>query len=214
MEHIVRETDWCTIDLDTTAGRVFFQQRWAYTWLPAAGQATWTLEEKREFHNRSDQAIWAIWSNRARLPVSGTSEFAKRFAKRGVPINLDVRWVLAGQHWSVKVTKVPTADFYPSQIFWNTRIVDLGSNDFRPRHFSNFKTPRTQFTVAHEFGHALGNTWVLKRGDEYKGGSPHSKDYRSIMHTGSELRRRHFRTIIEQLNTMIPNTTFSLAAVS
>lgn len=34
------------------------------------------------------------------------------------------------------------------------------------------------------------------------------------MHVGEQLRRRHFVTITEELNRMIPGTTFRLASVS
>ena len=33
------------------------------------------------------------------------------------------------------------------------------------------------------------------------------------MHTGHELRIRHFLTIIEQLNQMVPGTTFSIGSL-
>ena len=32
MSHIVRETDWGVIDIVVHESRVFFQQRWNYTW--------------------------------------------------------------------------------------------------------------------------------------------------------------------------------------
>jgi hypothetical protein len=56
----------------------------------------------------------------------------------------------------------------------------------------------------------MGNTWVLSRGDEYKDTSPHKGDTASVLNVGSELRRRHFRTAIEELNKMIPNTVWSI----
>lgn len=214
MGHVVRETDWCTIDLDTTAGRVFFQQRWAYVWIADAPHTPWTLAEKRNFHRRSDVAIWAIWSNRARMTVTGTSAFATRFRSRGVPINLDVRWVLSGQHWTVSVFKVAAGVQYPSEVFWNTRTINLGSRDFESFNYGTAAAPRLQRTVAHEFGHAAGNTYMFNRGDEYNATSPHFADNQSIMHTGAGLRQRHFRTILEEMNTMVPNTTFSIAVPS
>lgn len=215
MGHIVRETDWCTIDLDTGVGRIFFQQRWLYVWLTAPGQAAWTLAEKHEFHTRSDRAIWAIWSNRTTLTVSGTSPVAFRFARTGMPINLDVRWVLSGAHWTVRVMKVAAGAFFQSQVLWPARQIELGSRDFEAVDFTgsyDSPAPRRQVTVAHEFGHAAGNTGVLNRGDEYRRTSPHYRDPSSIMHTGSALRDRHFRTILEEANKMLPDTRFAFAA--
>lgn len=90
------------------------------------------------------------------------------------------------------------------------RRINLGSRDFAPVNFGTAVHPRRQPTVAHEFGHAADNTSVLSRGDEYHPTSPHHADQRSIMHTGAQLRARHFRTIIEEMNQMIPGTIFAL----
>jgi hypothetical protein len=76
-------------------------------------------------------------------------------------------WVLTGQHWTVNVTKVPEEKFYPSQVFWAQRAIQLGSHDYSAVQRTVGGNKRLQRTVAHEFGHAAGNTAVLKRGDEY-----------------------------------------------
>ena len=209
MGHVTRETPWCTIDLNTTTGQILLQQRWQYHWMPE-GFGPWILAEKRNFHSRSDRIIWAVWSNRARLTVSGSSDVARRLAGRSAPVNLDVRWTLANPHWNVFVHKVAAGVQYPSEVFWNVRRINLGSRDFAPVNFGTAVHPRRQPTVAHEFGHAAGNTSVLSRGDEYRLTSPHHADQRSIMHTGAQLRARHFRTIIEEMNQMIPGTIFAL----
>lgn len=70
-----------------------------------------------------------------------------------------------------------------------------------------------QKPVVHEFGHAAGNTVVLGRGDEYPAASTHRNDYASMMNAGSQLRDRHFRTILDELNSMIPGTTFSIKSI-
>lgn len=66
-----------------------------------------------------------------------------------------------------------------------------------------------QYPSVHEFGHILGNSYVFNRGDEYNSSSVHFSDKASIMNVGSKIRDRHLWYIIEQLNTMIPSTTFS-----
>jgi len=217
MGHVVRETDWCVIDLDTKSGFIFLQQRWQYTWAVDKGVSSWTLPEKREFHNRADRAIWATWSNRVRLRASGTSELAMRFAKTSILINLDVRWVTSKPHWQVTVTKIPPGDFRTSSVQWNARKISLDSEDFKEvERCTTAAKPvcQTQIPVAHEFGHAVGNTAVLKRGDEYKTGHSHKADRDSIMNVGSVLRTRHFRTVLEELNKMVPNTTFAIHSIA
>lgn len=174
----------------------------------------WTLEEKRNFHNRADRNIWAAWSNRARFNVTGTSGFARRFQASGVSINLDIRWVTANEHWNVTVWKIPANQLRISNVRWNSRTIELDTNDFTTRVFNNAAGATTrQIPVAHEFGHAVGNTAVLNRGDEYNNTSPHVNDNASILHSGSQLRDRHFITIIDEMNTMIPNCTFSVRSV-
>lgn len=215
MGHVVRETPWCVIDIDTSEGRIFLQERWRYVWVLQPPLSSWTLQEKRDFHNRADRHIWAAWSNRASFTVNGTSDFARRFAGRAIPINLDVRWVTAMEHWVVTVWKIPSNQFRTSSVRWNSRTIELDTNDFQTVERIRGTPPTThrQVPVAHEFGHAVGNTVVLSRGDEYVSTSPHANDHSSIMHIGSQLRSRHFRTIIDQLDTMIAGTTFTVRSV-
>jgi len=105
MSHVVREVPWGTIDIVVNEGRIFFQERWQYNWVVTPGEQDWTLAEKRSFHHAVDNQIWRFWSNRVRFSTVGSASFAKRFSN--VPINFDVRWVLAKPHWKVTVRKLP-----------------------------------------------------------------------------------------------------------
>jgi hypothetical protein len=215
MGHVTRETGWCNIDINTMTGAVFLQERWLYQWLTSGAVTAWTEAEKTGFHTRADRAIWAAWSSRARLAVTGSSDFARRFARRRLPIDLDVRRVTANQHWTVRVTKVPSGTFRQSSVEWTARLINFDTEDFTTRTICG-GTPRvcdTQVPVAHEFGHAVGNTAVLGRGDEYRATSPNVADHQSIMHSGHRLRSRHFQTILDEMNQMIPGTTFTVASV-
>jgi len=216
MGHVVRDTTWCVIDIDTVGGHVFLQQRWRYNWSVLPPMASWTPGEQRDFHTRADRNIWAAWSNRARLNVHGSSAFARSFAGRAITINLDIRWVTARNHWTVTVTKIPPGTFRTSSVNWTARAISLDTNDFVTRTICTSATPAVcsrQVPVAHEFGHAAGNTSVLSRGDEYPSTSPHAGDNASILHSGNQLRSRHFQTIIDEMNSMIPGTTFSVRSV-
>jgi hypothetical protein len=123
---------------------------------------------------------------------------------------LQQRWLYL---WTVTVKKIAPGDFAQSSVVWNSRTITLDTNDINARTISASRPTNQQFPAAHEFGHAAGNTAVLGRGDEYPATSPHAGDFRSMMNQGSELRNRHFDTIIEELNTMIPNTTFQVAII-
>jgi hypothetical protein len=173
----------------------------------------------------ADRAIWQSWSNRVALSVAGGSDFARAFATRSIGINLDVRWVTANPHWTVTVTKIPAGDFAESSVVWNARTITLDSNDVQPfeRCLPAAGPPAPggafplacfrQTPVAHEFGHAAGNTVVLHRGDEYGATHAHHADATSMMNIGNAIRDRHFRTILDELNHMIPDTTFSVGRI-
>lgn len=226
MAHVVRNVPWCVIDLDTRDGVVFLQLRWQYFWAVQASLPAWTLQEKRKFHNSADRAIWASWSYRVALNVAGSSTFARAFATRPVTINLDVRWVTTNPQWTVTVTKIPAGTVATSSVQWTARTITLDSNDVlaRERCHQAAGPPATpggalplvcyrQTPVAHEFGHAAGNTVLLSRGDEYHAGHSHEADADSMMNIGNGLRNRHFDTIVDELNQMVPNTTFSVRQI-
>lgn len=215
MSHVTKDLPWCTIDVDTSDGKIVLLQRWQYNWLVAAGSTQrWTLSEKRNFHERADCEIWAAWSNRAFLSVSGASDFAKRFSGRMVPVYVDVRWVLTKPHWTVNVTKVEPGQFSRNRTSWWDRIINLDSNDLTVRTRCigppKQKICGDQMPVAHEFGHALGNTADFGRGDEYTASSSHGADIQSIMNRGTELRTRHFDALLTELNALIADTAFSV----
>jgi hypothetical protein len=214
MSHVTKEVPWCTIDVDTAEGRVVLLEKWQYTWLvDARSTARWTLTEKQEFHRRVDREIWAAWSNRAFLQVTGASEFAKRFSGRMVPVYTDVRWVLAKPHWTVMVTKTDKGKNPRSSTNWWARKITLDSNDVTVR--TRLLGPSkdiivSQVPVAHEFGHTIGNVAPYARGDEYESDSDHTADIQSIMNRGVQLRVRHFDQILMDLNGMIEGTTFAV----
>jgi hypothetical protein len=207
MGHVTRETGRCNIDLDTTTGQIFSVQKWKYVWRVSPSMPAWTVREKQFFHRRADLMVWNIWSNRATFTVTGTSDFAKRFAGKSLPVNFDVNWTLTDTHWTTYVIKVPAGNLtHNTRVEWATKEIFLCTEDF-------VTTSHAGGVIAHEFGHSMGNTYVLNRGDEYKPASPHNTDSASVMHVGRTLRTRHFRTMIEEMNKMIPNTTFSVKSL-
>lgn len=213
MGHVVRDAHWSTIDIDTSTGQIFLQERWQYNWLTEDGVTPWTLAQKRAFHTRADRAIWAAWSNRATMTASGTSDFARRMRGRALPINLDVRWVTSNPHWTVNVTKIPAGTFRQSNVDWPNRVINFDTEDFTTRTFNDGGTRSTQVPVTHEFGHTIGNVFELERGDEYHAGGTNVNDHGSMMNHGQTLRSRHFQTILDEMNQMIPNTTFAVGTI-
>jgi hypothetical protein len=213
MTHIVSRQPWATVDIDTAAGRVFFQQTWQYTWILFSPTVpAWTQRERQDFHSALDRQIWGTWSNRVRLAVAGTSDFAKRFAGIGVPINFDVRWVTAAGNWNVSVRKMPAGSSpttFISNVNFSARRIELDTADLSSYNAANAAGASTGkfFAGPHEFGHAL------RAGDEYGAGSANLADTNSIMNVGRQVRSRHLQQVVTLLNTMIPNTTFSAPTV-
>lgn len=216
MSHVTQDTSWCTIDIDTTVGKIVVLERWQYVWL---GTPRWTAAEKQQFHARAEREIWSAWSNRAHLRVEGSSEFAKRFSAREIPVFMDVRWVLGKPHWTVKVTKVPDDSVRQSRVEWGARVITLDTNDFATRQ-ECFGVNRdicvSQVPVAHEFGHTIGNIGSIhrERGDEYTLKSRYVSDFHSIMHRGNQLRERHFSHLLTELYELIPDTVFTMGRLS
>ncbi|MBC8871464.1 MAG: hypothetical protein H8E44_18735 [Planctomycetes bacterium] len=217
MSHIVRDTTFGTIDIVVNEHRVFFQQRWLYQWNVAAGQPAWTRTQRQEFHAQVDRDTWRSWSNRVTLRATGDHEVADG---RDWPINLDVRWVTARGHFTVVVTKVAPGTSPTSSVDWRARRIRLDTGDFRTRSACTTATPTTPQvcrpgfrTVPHEVGHSFGNTSVLSRGDEYVASSAHLADSASIMNIGTELRQRHFRTILGEMNRMISGVTWRVLRI-
>lgn len=217
MPHIVHNFDWGIIDIVVHESRVFFQQRWKYAWQVKASEPKlpdWSLNEKRDFHREVDRQIWASWSNKVTLSVTGTSDFAKKFAATKLPMNLDVRLVIKDEHWNVTALKVPASEMPHNSVSWTARTIKLHTSKLKPYEACTSATPKVCSvgfrSVPHEFGHAVGNTSVLGRGDEYASSSPHLADTNSILNIGKELRERHFRSILEEMNKMIKDTTFAV----
>lgn len=206
MSHVVREVPWGTIDIVVDEGRIFFQQRWLYNWIPEPGGSPWTLAEKRRFHNAVDNQIWKFWSNRVRFKTSGKADFARRHAS--VPINFDVRWVLAKQHWKVNVRKLPagaTPTTFISNVDRPVREINLDSADLASYVPSNAAGKSHKFfAVPHEFGHTFPGI-----DDEYVRGAADLADTDSMMNIGDQIRARHLKPMLDELNKMIPGCTFA-----
>lgn len=212
MSHIVSRQPWGVVDIDTSAGRVFFQQDWHYTWTQySAAVPAWTVAEQRSFHNTIDRQIWGTWCNRVRLQVAGNADFVRRFAAIGVPINFDIRRVTGVGHWSVTVRKMPagsTPTTYISNVNFGARTIDLDTADLAAYYPANAagNSAGAFYAGPHEFGHAI------QAPDEYNPGAANLADTTSIMNVGRQIRPRHLQQVVTVLNTMIPNVTFSAPA--
>jgi hypothetical protein len=216
MGHVTSNETWASFDLNTTSGQIFIQEDWFYDWNLWPGvTAGWTYPQKKSIHTRINNQIWGAWSNRIKLGVGGTSDFARRFAGKPLPVNFDVRWdIKLPAHWRVKIWKMPTGagptNLHRSFVDHDNHIIELNTADIAPRGAGNSAGVGTTnfITSPHEYGHTLGSPTSFP-GDEYGPGATHLADTKSMMNIGQQLRRRHLADIIRVMNKLIPGTTFN-----
>jgi hypothetical protein len=212
------KTDRMDITMDLSSGYIFVQQKWRYNWIDESGRKPWTLQEKRDFHNRADKWIWKLWSSKAYAMITGNSNLARKYKNTKFRINVDIKWVVGSEneHWNVEVRKISINVSPPSrsEVFWNSRRIKLYSCDVDEYAYAGKANPSikyVQYTVAHEFGHAFGNTNSLpdsfssiRHGDEYR--EPYLSIYQddgSMMSVGSTVRQRHYDYLKSELERMM-----------
>ena len=209
MTHLVSRQLWADLDVDTQLGRIFVVQKWHYAWTVFSNHVKpWTYPERKQFHDTLDRQVWAEWSNRFRLQVSGTGEFARRFSSTGVPLNFDIRWVTTPGHWHVTVRKMPansSRTTFRSHVVPASRRIELDTMDLAVGSAANDagQISKRFRSGPHEFGHTMALP------DEYNAGSGHLADTTSIMNIGTQVRRRHLQLTVDALNTLIPNVKFA-----
>jgi len=215
MGYYSKYIDRMDIHIEEGRGTILIKQKWRYSWLNSMNTSRWTYSEKQKFHKEVDNLIWNSWGEHFFLKVRGSSDFAKRNTKKRWDVNFDIEWVTYAEHWKVNVTKYPSnqVGIITSSVKWNLKEITLDTLDTRKRKIPIGGNNYHQYPVAHEFGHAAGNSIFATRGmhgDEYRSSSPYIRDRNSIMNAGMELRDRHLDYLIRQLNTMITNSSFSI----
>ncbi len=234
-----RETPFGTLFLDLDQGTTFLHQRWKIDFIIEPGAAPLSYAEKVNYYFQLRTQIWTDWNSQRPLPhvagtktdaaseaianllnahngvlikVAGTSAFARKFKDSGIPIDVDILLHRHRPHWHVKVFRPKPGDEnknkYRDEVSWDTRQIKLNYANTEPHQVcTEVRRPVCQdgfLTPVHEFGH------TIMADDEYTRGSRFIKDTNSIMNIGREVRPRHYRWIVQQLNTMLPHTRFSL----
>jgi len=234
MSHLVSRQPWGVIDLDTVGGRISFQQDWFYTWTLFNSTVTpWNLHQKRFFHNTLDRQIWRNWSKHVRLRVTGTTPFARRFAASGVPINFDIRWVLRPGHYGVIVRKLApgsTPDTFISSVDFGARRIELDCADlipYRPANEAENPAPDPVLVGPTEGGKldSPDERKAVSTAGQTEVGSTSSTiasavrlgravallvDTNRIENLGRQVRPRHLQLIIDALNALTPDVTWSI----
>ncbi|MBI9060199.1 MAG: hypothetical protein JEZ01_20695 [Labilibaculum sp.] len=210
MDYISKYTDEMDIHIEEYRNTILIKQRWKYNWLNEEGTSPWTYMEKKEFHHKCDKQIWGIWGNYYDLEAFGDSDFVKRNKNKLFHVNFDIEWVKSNQHWTVDAKKVndPNAPF--SRMCWAERKIWLTQQDYKKINIVRSYGAFDHVTVAHEFGHSIGNVpdFQNMHWDEYREESKYYYDKTSMMNLGMKLRYRHLDYVLAVLNMMILDTEF------
>jgi hypothetical protein len=155
-----------------------------------AGKAVaWGDREKADFVSKWRGDVAMFWT-------------AKRYRRhKGIDISIHVSFdarvgnSFPGSHWQILVEKLPSNSTGKTSFVWRDQMgkkydVQLDSQD------NDKKTglgDGTQTGSIHEFGHMLG------LGDEYTSDASAAArlDKKSIMNSGSKVRPRHYRSLLE-----------------
>ncbi|HZH01161.1 MAG TPA: hypothetical protein VEY32_08770 [Flavisolibacter sp.] len=213
MGHITKKTAYFDIDINSDSKNILIIQKWKYEWL-ANGFSSWTHEERQKMHKSFERVIDGTWSNNAKVKISGNSKYAELYQKETFSVTFDVQWITGTPfHFKVEVRKVAPKDYSNiPNVQWSRNLIQLYSIDTTALAKVGAPAGIKQKNVAHEFGHAIGNTSGIRgmHADEYKTSSPYFEEKSSIMNVGMQLKKRHFDYLQTELNTMIPNTRFTI----
>ena len=136
----------------------------------------WQIHEEEQFIAEWQQAIHDVWGNKVihTLPSGSTVTliFDFHIQKGG--------WMY--DHWEITTIKIADGEFKVSFVEPDWNNVQLDSEDFT--------YVGRQRGAVHEFGHMIGLP------DEYHN-SRHIIDIKSVMHSGEEVRDRHYGLFVD-----------------
>jgi len=203
MAVVSKELPWARIEVDIIKGKVTVIQRWFYTWISAMGAAAWTDKEKKDFHAEVARLI------ASRIVKKKVKVKAKNACLVNEELDLDfvIGWSLeAHKHWLVYARKLPagsTPTTLISEVRAADRLIYLDSADTANYNVCNAANACRDFNaVPHEFIHTMNGP------DEYNGGT-YLPDTDSVLNIGNQLRERHIKLLLDELNKMITGYTFT-----
>ena len=213
MGHATKKTPYFDIDINSDSKNILVIQKWKYEWL-ANGFSEWTYPQKEDYHKKIEKAITSAWNNKAKVKISGTSDFAKENTSKVFTIMFDIKWVITNAHWHVVVCKQNKFDSIKRPVVkWSENKIELYTMDIIPVGKKGAPKGLLQTNVSHEFGHSIGNHSYIKgmHNDEYRKTSSFYDEKTSIMNFGMEVKVRHFDYLLKILKEMLPNTKFDIS---
>ena len=150
----------------------------------------WLDIEKRDFVKKFTLEVNKKWGNMRILKILSTGKI----------VHIDFRfntWIggfSISEHWEIHISKIKKGTFGRSSVNAKLGYVNLDSEDL---NYASKGGGFKQRGAIHEFGHMLGLD------DEYKVGSPHEKDYSSIMNRAESVNYRHDLVYVSWLDKLL-----------
>ncbi|MGC1504777.1 MAG: hypothetical protein WA782_11650 [Sulfitobacter sp.] len=205
-----KKTKLMNLEIDGAKQKVTVRQLWKYNWTAVSGVPAWTSKQKTTFHKKIEKAIRKSWSGKFILQVTGKSKFAKAMSGKTLTVIFDVDPVSSGAHYTVNAKKIKPGDWSGSSVEPSSQVINIDTEDMNPEQKPDAPKGMKQTVAAHEFGHAIkAANWT----DEYWASHKFTKDVKSIMHSGTKLRKRHADHVVSELSKMIPDTTFKVKSI-
>ncbi|WP_217701935.1 peptidoglycan-binding protein [Phaeobacter sp. HF9A] len=201
-----RKTKRMDFELTGANQKIWVRQYWHYIFKTKGAVKKWTSKEQKDFHKETEKIIRKAWGGKFVLAVSGTSDFAKYFKDKTFTVFFDVDPRKKGKHWTVFALKIPKGGSNTSKVNWSKQEITLDTEDLQPEDKGAGGGVKMD-VAAHEFGHAIGQP------DEYKASNAFHAHKKSIMNLGNQVKKRHAKHLVDELNKMIPDTTFSVKSV-
>lgn len=196
-------TDWAgRYEFNDTACTLNYSQDW-YFQFPDSMDAT----RRTAYMSAAESQVEGVWSHKHRLiPTAGSCPCSPD----GVDVAVDLRThneAQRGRHgYTANVTTAPTTGLTTLPL----RDMTLSDTHDTP---VNMGDGVTQQRIAHEFGHALNMR------DEYTGwasfwGVPGYNDRTSIMHSGDDVRPRHYQPFADIISNTVEGCTYRPAGLT
>lgn len=215
-----KETSRMTIDIDVDNCSILITQRWRIV-----DKCYYSSSSIEHFKRMVVSIVCSIWNQRCFVKFIDKNSFEKGSRERIFSVNFQLRWVSSNEHWKVYITPPGR-----SHVRWSSRKIYLDVMDIVPQEKLYAPDGLKQYSVAHEFGHTIGNSrgavstplmgfssriTAITHGDEYRVSDKEPnyqknnyqrrefiEDVNSIMNVGNSLRNRHLDYIVQELNSM------------
>lgn len=146
--NLYKKTLFFDLEIIESTSQILITQRWKLV-----EASTLSLSVIERFKQKTKNIIETLWNYKFWVKVKGESAFAKKHEKTTFEVRFQIEWVSSNAHWQVTLSPQSST----SSVNWVRRIISLDIFDIEPQRKRNAPSSLKQYTVAHEFGHTIGN---------------------------------------------------------